>query len=173
MKKATRNLIEWYRVHRILYPWRQTADPYRIWVSEILLQQTRIPVALPFYERIVERFPSFQDLAAADPDEFLAAWSGIGYYRRAENMIACAKQVVQEHGGAFPADLPALLKLPGIGIYTAGAIKNLCFGELTPAIDGNIGRVLARLTGCSVPMSGREFRRKMSAAFMEYGAGVA
>lgn len=171
MKKAAQKLVEWYRARKVPYPWRTTSDPYRIWVSEILLQQTRISVALPFYERIVRRFPSFRELAAAEPAEFLAAWSGIGYYRRAENMLACAKRVVRDHGGRFPRSVEALQDLPGIGAYTAGAIRNLCFGELTPAIDGNINRVLARMTGCRDSVKSSEFKSRIGGAFMELGAG--
>ena len=135
------------------------------------MQQTRISVALPFYERIVRRYPSFRELAAAQPAEFLAAWSGIGYYRRAENMMACAKRVVRDHGGHFPPSVEALLELPGIGAYTAGAIRNLCFGELTPAIDGNISRVLARMTGCRDSVKSSAFKSRIGGAFMELGAG--
>lgn len=169
MSKLTTDLLKWYDLHRISYPWRETKDPYRIWLSEILLQQTRISVALPFYDRILRRYPGFDSLAKADPKDFLAMWSGIGYYRRAENMHACSKKVVQEHGGSFPSDWESLLNLPGIGPYTAGAIRNLCFGLLTPALDGNASRVLARLTGCKLASGSREFHSAMSAAFLEYG----
>lgn len=169
MSNLAGDLLDWYEANRIAYPWRLTKDPYRIWLSEILLQQTRISVALPFYERILRRYPGFQSLAEADTKDFLSMWSGIGYYRRAENMLACAKQVVQNHGGCFPSDWESLLKLPGIGPYTAGAIRNLCFALLTPALDGNADRVLARLIGCKLASGSRLFQAAMTTAFLKHG----
>jgi A/G-specific adenine glycosylase len=162
-------LVQWYRANRRIYPWRTTRDPYRIWVSEILLQQTQISVVIPFYEKIIERYPSFEALATADPSEFLSLWSGIGYYRRAENMLLCARQVVRDHGGSFPVHPAQLRRLAGIGSYTAGAIRNLCFDLLTPAVDGNVRRVLARITGCQKPSSGKEFHAVVESAFLKHG----
>jgi A/G-specific adenine glycosylase len=146
MQAITRKLLTWYRKNRIPYPWRRTTDPYPVWLSEILLQQTRIPVVLQYYDKILKRFPNLRSLAQARDGDFLATWSGVGYYRRAKNMLACARQIVSNHNGKFPQDRESLLNLPGIGRYTAGAIRNLCFGLLTPAIDGNIRRVLTRIT---------------------------
>jgi A/G-specific adenine glycosylase len=163
MQSLTRNLLEWYRLNRVKYPWRLTRQPYRIWLSEILLQQTRIPVVLKFYQKILREYPNFKALAAAEDSKFIAQWSGIGYYRRAQNMLACAREIVQKHDAKFPADLPSLLKLPGIGKYTAGALRNICFNSLTPAIDGNIRRVLSRLT-----MSEKNLEKN----FMELGSGT-
>src|SRR5262245_39697566 len=145
MTLLAHDLIQWYRKNRIVYPWRKTKDPYKIWLSEILLQQTRIPIVLSFYPRILERFPDVFELARANDSEFLSLWSGIGYYARAHNMLKCARQIVEKHGGIFPREIDALLALPGIGTYTAGAIRNVCFQELTPALDGNIRRVLSRV----------------------------
>src|SRR5262245_10454584 len=136
MQPITRKLLTWYRKNRILYPWRRTRDPYRIWLSEILLQQTRIPVVLQYYEKILKRFPTLKSLAKAKDDDFISAWSGIGYYARARNMLSCAREIVSDQGGQFPQDCESLLRLPGIGRYTMGAIRNLCFDQLTPAIDG-------------------------------------
>lgn len=164
-----KELLEWYRANRILYPWRRTSDPYRVWLSEILLQQTRIPVALPFYERIIERFPTLSALARAGHSEFLSMWSGIGYYRRAENMLVCAREIDSSFGGEFPSELAALLRLPGIGRYTAGAIRNLCFGLLTPAIDGNTRRVLARITANEGNPNTKEFQASIETAFLDFG----
>jgi A/G-specific adenine glycosylase len=146
MKSLTKHLLAWYDENRILYPWRKTKQPYKIWLSEILLQQTRISVAKKFYEKILKRYPTLKDLARANDSDFLALWSGIGYYRRGQNMLSCAREIVKAHRGIFPFELSDLLKLPGIGKYTAGAIRNIAFGILTPALDGNIQRVLSRLT---------------------------
>lgn len=145
MVALSRSLLKWYLQIRAPYPWRKTNRAYEVWLSEILLQQTRIPVALKFYEKILDRYPNLNLLAAAKDSDFLALWSGIGYYRRAHHMLACAREIVRNHHGEFPHELPALLALPGIGKYTAGAIRNLCFDRLTPAIDGNVRRVLSRL----------------------------
>lgn len=145
MKIPTKHLLAWYDENRILYPWRKTRQPYRIWLSEILLQQTRISVAKRFYEIILKRYPTLKDLSRAKESDFLSLWSGIGYYRRGYSMLSCARKIVKNHHGIFPSDLPALLELPGIGKYTAGAIRNIAFGILTPALDGNIQRVLSRM----------------------------
>lgn len=170
--KLRRRLLEWYRKNRILYPWRRTNDPYRIWLSEILLQQTRIPVVLRYYDRILRQFSTIEDLARADENAFLSVWSGIGYYSRAGNMLRCARDVVSLYGGKFPRNLPALLSLPGIGPYTAGALRNLCFHELTPAIDGNISRVLARIANDSHRIDSKIFRDDIKRMFLELGDGM-
>jgi A/G-specific adenine glycosylase len=172
MNPLSETLVRWYRKHRILYPWRRTREPYAVWVSEILLQQTRISVVIPFYEKIVARFPTVSALAATDPAEFLALWSGIGYYRRAEHMLRCAREIEQAHGGQFPSELSALLALPGIGKYTAGALSNLCFGRLAPAIDGNIARVLARISNCSARYGSKDFHNRIEDVFLHYGEGA-
>jgi A/G-specific adenine glycosylase len=166
---ATISLLDWYRKNRILYPWRRTKDPYSIWLSEILLQQTRIPVVLKYYEKILKRFPDFASLAAADESEFLSVWSGIGYYSRAKNMLKCAREVLHRYHGTFPQETQELLQLPGIGRYTAGAIRNVCFEQLTPAIDGNIGRVLARLGNIQLPMNSNEYIRKAGKQYLRLG----
>jgi len=157
VKRITRTLLDWYQKNKILYPWRLTSDPYRIWLSEILLQQTRIPVALPFFQRIVAKYPSLEDVARESQESFVAEWSGIGYYRRARNMHACARELVSNHQQKFPSTYEELTKLPGIGRYTAGALRNVCFDKLTPAIDGNTGRVLARLTLNDLNPTSKEF----------------
>src|SRR3972149_7470602 len=126
MQAITRNLLRWYRKNRILYPWRRTKNPYRIWLSEILLQQTRIPVALDYYRKIVRQFPTLRHLVRCSEAEFLSAWSGIGYYRRAQNMLRCAQEIMKRYEGRFPQTREQLLQLPGIGRYTAGAIRNVC-----------------------------------------------
>ncbi len=169
MKRTTAVLLEWYRQNRILYPWRLTSDPYKIWLSEILLQQTRIPVALPFFTKIVEKYPSIEDVARASQESFAADWSGIGYYGRAKNMHACARELVSNHKRKFPSSFEQLIKLPGIGRYTAGALRNLCFAELTPAIDGNVARVLSRLTLNVLPPESKDFLPAIEKSFLRLG----
>jgi A/G-specific adenine glycosylase len=138
-------LLPWYaKVGRDL-PWRNSRDPYRIWLSEIMLQQTGVAAVIPYYQRFLVRFPEIASLAAADLDEVIALWAGLGYYSRARNLHAAARRVVTEHGGAFPADLKALQALPGIGRSTAGAILSIAFDRKGPILDGNVRRVLARL----------------------------
>jgi len=167
-----KSLLLWYRQNRILYPWRRTKDPYKIWLSEILLQQTRIPVVLRYYNKILKQFPTIKDLARAKESVFLSAWSGIGYYSRARNMLRCAREIVERHRGKFPRDLSSLLALPGIGPYTAGALRNLCFDELTPAMDGNITRVLARITNDPHRIDSKIFREEIKRTFVQMGDGI-
>jgi A/G-specific adenine glycosylase len=140
-------LLAWYDVNGRDLPWRRTADPYAVWISEIMLQQTRVAAVLDHYRRFLERFPDVVSLARAREQSVLAAWSGLGYYRRARNLHACAKAVVAEHGCTFPSTADALLQLPGIGRYTAAAIASICFREPKAVVDGNVKRVLARMTG--------------------------
>ncbi|MDY0061612.1 MAG: A/G-specific adenine glycosylase [Myxococcota bacterium] len=138
-------LVPWYRIHRRELPWRDEPDPYRIWVSEIMLQQTRVDTVRRHYERFLARFPAVGDLAAANDEEVRAAWSGLGFYRRAANLHAGARQVVAEHGGVVPRDPDVLGRLPGIGRYTVGAILSAAHDLRLPILDGNVERVLCRL----------------------------
>jgi A/G-specific adenine glycosylase len=142
-----RRLLDWYDGNRRELPWRETKDAYRVWVSEIMLQQTRVGAVLDHYRRFLERFPTVESLARAREQSVLAQWSGLGYYRRARNMHACAKMVVAEYGGKFPQTTDGLIKLPGIGRYTAGAIASIAFGQKSPVVDGNVERVMSRLVG--------------------------
>lgn len=144
-------LLAWYAQHARDLPWRGCRDPYAVWVSEIMLQQTRVETVIPYYRRWMERFPTLQDLAAASEQEVLTAWEGLGYYSRARNLHRAARRIVQELGGRFPQDLIKLSRLPGIGRYTAGAIASIAFGADAPALDGNIRRVLARVYNVSEP----------------------
>jgi A/G-specific adenine glycosylase len=138
-------LIAWQRSHgRHTLPWQNTTDPYRVWLSEIMLQQTQVATVLGYYERFLHRFPEVTDLAAASQDDVMALWSGLGYYSRARNMHACAKAVVALHGGRFPRTAASLETLPGIGRSTAAAIAAFCFGERVAILDGNVKRVLTR-----------------------------
>ncbi len=139
-------VIAWQRSHgRHGLPWQGTRDPYRVWLSEVMLQQTQVATVIDYYGRFLLRFPTVRELAAASLDDVLALWSGLGYYSRARNLHRCARQVVAEHGGAFPGTSEALATLPGIGRSTAAAIAAFCFGERAAILDGNVKRVLARV----------------------------
>ena len=140
-----RDLLRWYARSKRDLPWRKTRDPYRIWISEAMLQQTRVETVLPYYRRFLARFPDVRALAAAEEEQVLAAWSGLGYYRRARSLRASARAVVERHGGSFPGEREALLELPGVGPYTAGAIASIAFGRREALVDGNVARVLSRL----------------------------
>jgi A/G-specific adenine glycosylase len=138
-------LLAWFRAHRRELPWRASRDPYRVWVAEIMLQQTRIAAVLPYYERFLRRFPDARALARARQPEVLKFWSGLGYYGRARNLHAAAKTIVARHGGEFPRELEAALTLPGIGRYTAAAVLSIAYDAPLAVLDGNVARVLARL----------------------------
>jgi len=140
-------LLAWYDRHARVLPWRGIHDPYRTWVSETMLQQTRVETVLGYYERFLERFPTIAALAAAPEDDVLKLWEGLGYYSRARNLHKGAQQVVEEFGGVIPADVDALRKISGIGPYTAGAIASIAFDRAVPAVDGNVIRVVSRLKG--------------------------
>lgn len=138
-------LLAWFRQFRRDLPWRRTRDPYRVWLSEIMLQQTRVAAVVPYYQRFLERFPNLHALAAAPEEEVLRLWSGLGYYSRARNLQKAAEQMVAEHGGEFPSRLEDVLALPGVGNYTGRAILSIAFGQKHAVLDGNVVRVLARL----------------------------
>ena len=138
-------LLTWYQQNARELPWRDHPDPYAVWISEIMLQQTRVETVIPYYQRWMQRFPNIASLAAASQQDVLTAWEGLGYYSRARNLHHAARVIMQEHGGRLPQDLKALRRLPGIGRYTAGAIASIAFNMDEPALDGNIRRVLARL----------------------------
>ena len=140
-----KQLLGWFRQFQRDLPWRRTTDPYRIWLSEIMLQQTRVAAAIPYYERFVQHFPDVHALAAAPEDEVLRLWSGLGYYSRARNLQKAAQQIMTKGGGQFPARLEDALALPGIGNYTAAAILSIAYGKKLAILDGNVARVLARL----------------------------
>lgn len=138
-------LIAWYRQNSRNLPWRETQDPYRIWISEVVLQQTQVKQGTQHYLNFVERFPDVKTLAEADTDEVLLYWKGLGYYSRALNLHKAARQVMENFNGEFPQDFNDILKLKGVGKYTAAAVASICFGEKIPAVDGNFYRVLSRL----------------------------
>ena len=145
MENFSRPLVDWYKKEARPLPWREEPTPYRVWVSEIMLQQTRIEAAREYFNRFTRAFPTVESLAAAQLDDVLKLWEGLGYYSRARNLHKCAKTVCEEYGGVFPADAAALRALPGIGDYTAGAIASIAYGLPEPAVDGNVLRVLARM----------------------------
>ena len=140
-------LVKWYLDNKRSLPWRDTNDPYKIWLSEVILQQTRVIQGLPYYQQFVETYPSVKDLAAAPEQEVLRLWQGLGYYTRARNLHKCAKVLATQYECAFPKTYEALQKLPGIGQYTAAAIASFAFNQAVAVVDGNVFRVLSRLFG--------------------------
>jgi A/G-specific adenine glycosylase len=147
-QQFTQRLLAWFAIHgRHNLPWQQNPTPYRVWISEVMLQQTQVATVIPYYERFMTRFPDVGSLAAAPLDEVLHLWTGLGYYARARNLRACAQVLVAHHGGEFPQGIDAVLALPGIGKSTAGAILALSRAERHPILDGNVKRVLARVFG--------------------------
>jgi A/G-specific adenine glycosylase len=183
------DLLAWYDTSARALPWRQppgvAQDPYRVWLSEIMLQQTTVKAVIPYYHKFLALWPRVEDLAAADLNEVLAAWAGLGYYSRARNLHACAQAVAKRHGGRFPASEAALRDLPGVGPYTAAAIAAIAFDEPAAAVDGNVERVVARLFAVTDPLPGAkpEIKRLVASlvparrsgdftqAMMDLGAG--
>lgn len=181
-------LLEHFDRTRRDLPWRRTSDAYAIWVSEVMLQQTRVDTVIPYYERFLERFPTVQALADATEDEVLSYWSGLGYYSRARRLQSGVREVVTRYGGEVPADPAALRALPGVGRYTAGAIASIAFARPEPVVDGNVARVLSRLQGIDTPAGAKETERRLwmeaealvrgprpgdlNQALMEFGATV-
>lgn len=166
----SRALLPWYRDHRRDLPWRNTNDPYRVWLSEVILQQTRVDQGMAYWRRFVQKYPSVNKLAAASEDEVLRLWQGLGYYSRARNLLMAAKQVAKAHDGTFPADYDALKLLKGVGEYTAAAIGSICFGLPEPVVDGNVYRVLARCFGVATPIdssAGRKEFRELAAMLLD------
>jgi A/G-specific adenine glycosylase len=147
MKRVRKQLLDWYRANKREMPWRETRDPYAIWISEAMLQQTRVDTVIPYWERFLTLFPNVHALATADLDDVLGAWAGLGYYSRARNLRAAARLIDENHGGRLPDDAEALQALPGIGRYTAGAVASIAFDRPEPVLDGNVKRVLTRLLG--------------------------
>lgn len=176
-------LLAWFDRSKRPLPWRADRDPYRVLVSEVMLQQTRVETVIPYYSRWLEQFPDVDALAAAEVDAVLLAWRGLGYYRRARNLHLAARIVVDEHGGRLPGSGALLRELPGVGEYTAGAVASIAFGEVAPAVDGNVKRVLSRLYDLPPPtprilrehalgLIDRERPGDFNEALMELGATV-
>ena len=181
-------LLPWYDENRRVLPWREEVTPYRTWVSEVMLQQTRVQAALPYFLRFMEAAPDIPALAALPEEQLMRLWQGLGYYSRARSLQKAARQVVEQYGGCLPQTYSELTALPGIGDYTAGAILSIAFGQPVPAVDGNVLRIAARLTGCGdnvlLPQTRSRFRDALAAvmpphrpgdfnqALMDLGAGV-
>jgi A/G-specific adenine glycosylase len=164
-------LLAWYDAHRRTLPWRaahgERPDPYRVWLSEIMLQQTTVPHATPYFLTFTKRWPTVTDLARAGDEEVMAAWAGLGYYARARNLLACARAVAFERGGLFPDDEAGLLSLPGVGAYTAAAIAAIAFDRPANVVDGNVERVMARLHAVETPMpAARPALKRLAAALV-------
>tara|TARA_R110000787_G_scaffold15134_2_gene46780 strand:- start:15788 stop:16876 length:1089 start_codon:yes stop_codon:yes gene_type:complete len=184
--KFSKKLIVWYLAHKRDLPWRNTAIPYYIWLSEIILQQTRVEQGLPYYQAFVSAYPTVNKLANASEQEVLKLWQGLGYYSRARNLLATAKYISNELNGVFPTTYKDLIKLKGVGDYTASAVASICFNEATAVVDGNVYRALARYFGISTPINSslgiKEFKKlaqqlidvndpgNHNQAIMEFGA---
>ncbi len=158
----TENLLNWYDLNRRILPWRVNRTPYGTWISEIMLQQTRVAAVLPYYANFLMNFPDIPSLASADEDRVYKAWEGLGYYSRARNLIAGARFCMEHFGGTLPTEYESLLTVPGIGPYTAGAIASLAFGQAVPAVDGNVIRVAARLYAMFIRPQDPEARLQVS-----------
>jgi A/G-specific adenine glycosylase len=156
-----RLLLDWYKTNKRDLPWRRTKDPYRTWVAEIMLQQTRVDTVIPYYERFLKRFPDVRVLARARVDDVLKAWENLGYYSRARHLHEAARVVVKQFGGKIPAVMEDLRKLPGVGAYTAGAILSIAFGRRFAAVDGNVIRVIARLFAIEDPVDGSKAKNRI------------
>ena len=166
-------LLDWYDAHARSLPWRappgsgMRTDPYRVWLSEVMLQQTTVPHAAPYFERFTTRWPTVGDLAAAPDSDLMAAWAGLGYYARARNLLACARAVASEHGGIFPDTEAALLALPGVGAYTAAAVAAIAFDRPANVVDGNVERVMSRLFAHQTPLpAARPELKRLAALFV-------
>ena len=165
-------LLPWFRENARNLPWRRDKEPYRVWLSEIMLQQTRAETVKNYYERFLRALPDINSLADADPEQLHKLWEGLGYYTRVRNLQAAAKQIVTEHGGAFPSDYDAIRALKGVGDYTAGAISSICFDLPTPAVDGNVLRVVSRVAADKRPINEEKTKRAVRDALRAvYPAG--
>lgn len=172
LQQAIPLLIDWYSRHKKSMPWREDPTPYHVWISEIMLQQTRIEAAIPYYLRFIRELPDIPALAAVEEERLLKLWEGLGYYSRARNLKKAALLLTERYGGALPRTPEELQKLPGIGAYTAGAIASIAFGERTPAVDGNVMRVYARLCAMEEDVMKENTRRAVTASLAEvYPAG--
>lgn len=161
LQKIVKPLLKWYQQNHRELPWRESQDPYRVWVSEIMLQQTRVEAVIPYYLRFMERFPDVESLAACDEEELMKYWEGLGYYSRARNLKKAAMVICEEHKGCFPKNYDEVRKLPGIGPYTSGAICSIAFDLPKAAVDGNVLRVITRLTACDKDIMDQSFRRNV------------
>ncbi|WP_059105824.1 A/G-specific adenine glycosylase [Shouchella shacheensis] len=162
-----KNLTSWFAIHKRELPWREESTPYRVWVSEIMLQQTRVDTVIPYYEQFMRTFPTMTDLAEADEDTLLKTWEGLGYYSRVRNLQSAVREVVEEYGGEVPDSREAVESLKGVGPYTAGAILSIAYGKPEPAVDGNVMRVLSRVLLISDDISKQKTRKQFEQALYE------
>lgn len=162
MKKIVDPLLKWYLENKRTFPWREDKDPYHVWISEIMLQQTRIEAVLNYYDRFMKRLPTIQSLSEVEEDELLKLWQGLGYYSRARNLKKAAQKMINDYQGEFPKNYEDILKLPGIGEYTAGAISSICFGLPEVAIDGNVMRVYSRVANVDIDITSPKERKKIA-----------
>ncbi|MCD8232522.1 MAG: A/G-specific adenine glycosylase [Clostridiales bacterium] len=167
LKVLVAPLLDWYVVHARRLPWRENVTPYRVWVSEIMLQQTRVETVKPYFERFMKTLPTIQDLASCEEDQLLKLWEGLGYYSRVRNMQEAAREVIDTYGGELPADFDQLISLKGIGCYTAGAIASAAFGLPVPAVDGNVLRVIMRVTADESDISRQSVRTRTEQRLQE------
>lgn len=163
-RKLPTVLLPWYEIHKRQLPWREDTEPYHIWISEIMLQQTRVEAVKGYYDRFLRALPTVASLANADDELLEKLWEGLGYYTRVRNLKKAANVIVNEYGGVFPGEYEKILALPGIGPYTAGAIGSIAFGLPTPAVDGNVLRLAARLTNDNTPVQTPAFRKQVEDA---------
>lgn len=168
-----RALLEWYREHKRKLPWRRDRDPYRVWVSEVMLQQTRVETVIPYFDRWMDWFPDPVALAAAAEDRVLKAWEGLGYYARARNLHQAAREVVTQYGGTVPDDPDAFARLPGVGPYISGAVQSIAYDRVAPAVDGNVLRVLSRWFNLDDDVGQPATRRKVAGMVQELIPGDA
>ena len=166
LKELMIPLLEWFTAHARVLPWREFPTPYRVWVSEIMLQQTRVEAVKPYFERFTSALPDVFALAACPEDELLKLWEGLGYYNRVRNLQKAAVQVVEEYGGVIPSEYDELLKLKGIGHYTAGAVASIAYGRYVPAVDGNVLRILTRVTADDTDIMKQSFRTAVERALL-------
>ena len=159
----SKSIIKWYEQHKRDLPWRNIKDPYRIWLSEIILQQTRVEQGLPYYEKFIKNFPSVKHLASAPADKVMKLWQGLGYYSRARNLHATAKEVVKTHKGKFPDEHADVIKLKGVGAYTAAAILSFAFEKPYAVVDGNVYRLLSRYFGIDTPIDSGQAKKEFYA----------
>ena len=167
LEKINEPLLSWFETHKRVLPWRENPTPYRVWVSEIMLQQTRVEAVKPYFERFTKELPDLRHLAECDEERLLKLWEGLGYYNRVRNMQIAAKTVMEEYQGELPADYEKLLTLKGIGHYTAGAIASIAYGIPVPAVDGNVLRVITRITADDTDIMKQAFRTQMEQQLKE------
>ncbi len=172
LKKLPAPLLDWYGRERRILPWREEPTPYRVWLSEIMLQQTRVEAALPYFHRFLEALPTVEALAAAPEEQLLKLWEGLGYYSRVRNLQKAAKQVMEQYGGQLPADYEQLRSLPGIGDYTAGAIASIAFGLPEAAVDGNVLRICSRICGDERDMTSQKIKKEYRERLLPLYEGV-